>query len=88
MAYIMLILYIFSCAISAFVGFRLGRNGSASRASRYDNSSPSNTAAGIERSVEAAISSNAEASEVIQKMRDIVQRNCNNTDISNASKGD
>ena len=88
MAYIMLILYLCSCGISLFVGFRLGRYGSAGKSSRCSNSSASSGLAAaeeIEAATDAAIRANATADEILQKMRDIIQRHSNNTsgDTSN-----
>lgn len=90
-AYIMLFLYLTSCCISAYIGFRLGRDGSVGRSSRRDYNSAGSGVTSVESTVDdikqaagRAAESNEKAKDVVGRMRDIVSRHSGNT----VSEGD
>lgn len=82
MAYLFVITHILCILIGFFCGARLGRNGSASGASRQSDSESvtvynelERTVDRVEGAVEDIKSDNAKAAEIIEKMREVVNRN-------------
>lgn len=80
--------------IASYISYRIGRIVGARRGSEYSDSAASTTAAVCEQSakdigesIEAAVRANQETAAVIQKMRDIVQRNRGSTGDSDSSTG-
>lgn len=76
---ILFIIAIFTVSGSMYVGFRIGRIGSANRPSRADNAEASSrdrrreeATATAKHALESIEQSNRETAEVLQKMRDLI----------------
>ena len=91
MDYLLLIVSFVAIAGSLYIGFRIGRatgTSSASRRSNYSAVPGVATTEDINNAVDAAIRTNAETAAIVQKMRDILERNSSKFDSSVSSEGD
>ena len=80
--------FVFSVVFACYLGYRLGRAVAARGTGGCSDEESAAAVRATQEAIDAAIADNREAAEIIQKMRDILERNHRTTSNGNSSEGD
>ena len=80
--------FVFSVIFACYLGYRLGRAVSTRGAGGCSDEESAATVRATKEAIDAAIADNREAAEIIQKMRDLLERNRGTVSNGNSDKGD